>query len=385
MVPLSSLVEDGRISYGIVQPGGEVAGGIPIVRVKDLKNGVVDTNSPLRVAPEVSERHARTVLRGGEVLLSLVGTIGEAAVAPPQLAGWNVARAIAVIRPKEVEAEWLRRCFKVPSVVSYLDAVLNTTVQATLNLGDLGRLLLPLPDEQFRVGVLDLLGALDEKVAANHAAVVRMLHLSELLVSRTTTTTMLRERVELSGAVNVPEEFGSSSVWHYSLPRYDEGQSPSRDRASDIKSAKYVLSGPSTLISKLNPRIPRVWDVPVLRDGVSVASTEFVVLKASGFSSSVLRAVLAQPGFRREVEGKVSGTSGSHQRVKPDDLLKTEVIDPLAIPESVRAQVTDMGLLADQLRVESDALTQMRETLLPQLLSGNLRVKDAKKQVEAVV
>lgn len=95
-VPLAELIKpDKGISYGIVQPGAHEADGIPIVRVTDVRNGRIAIHSPLRVAQAIERAHARTRLSGGELLLTIVGTVGECAVVPKSLAGWNTARAIA--------------------------------------------------------------------------------------------------------------------------------------------------------------------------------------------------------------------------------------------------------------------------------------------------
>ncbi len=44
-----------------------------------------------------------------------------------------------------------------------------------------------------------------------------------------------------------------------------------------------------------------------------------------------------------------------------------------------------MGLRIASTRAESRTLAALRDTLLPALMSGTLRVKDAEKQVEGVV
>ena len=103
--PLRSLVRGGGISYGIVQPGEHDPDGVPVVRVGDLAGGKLDGVAPvLRVTRSIEERFAKTRLTGGEVLVSVVGSVGTCALVPPSHAGWNVARAIAVLRPDVVEA-----------------------------------------------------------------------------------------------------------------------------------------------------------------------------------------------------------------------------------------------------------------------------------------
>ena len=168
-VPLDSLIEPNRgISYGIVQPGGPVVDGVPIVRVSDVRDGRVAVSAPLRVAPAIEAAYARTRLAGGELLLTLVGTVGETAIAPASLAGWNTARAVAVIPVrKEVGAYWVKLALQAPGVREIIDSRLNTTVQATLNLGDVAKLPIVMPPIGERKAIAHILGTLDDKIELN--------------------------------------------------------------------------------------------------------------------------------------------------------------------------------------------------------------------------
>jgi type I restriction enzyme S subunit len=169
VVPLDSLIEPSRgISYGIVQPGARVDDGVPIVRVSDVRNGRIAVTAPLRVSPSVEAAYARTRLSGGELLLTLVGTVGEAAVVPASLAGWNIARAVAVIPVrKDIGAYWVKLALGAPGVREIIDSRLNTTVQATLNLGDVARLPIVLPPIREREAIANILGTLNEKIELN--------------------------------------------------------------------------------------------------------------------------------------------------------------------------------------------------------------------------
>lgn len=168
-VALRDLVEPGRtISYGIVQPGAPVADGVPIVRVGDVREGRIASAAPLRVSSSVEAAYSRTRLRGGELLLTLVGTVGETAVVPPTLAGWNTARAIAVIPiRRDVGADWVQWALRTRAVRDRISARLNTTVQATLNLRDVAELPIILPSKPERDAIGNILGALQAKVELN--------------------------------------------------------------------------------------------------------------------------------------------------------------------------------------------------------------------------
>jgi type I restriction enzyme S subunit len=167
--PLGSLVDETRgISYGVVQPGQHVDDGVPIVRVTDIRHGRINQVDPLRVAPEIADKYRRTVLRGGELLLTLVGTVGETAVVPASLAGWNTARAVAVLPVlDEPGPRWVQYALQTGPAREYIQTRLNTTVQATLNLGDVTTLPIPLPPRGARRRILSILGTLDDKIELN--------------------------------------------------------------------------------------------------------------------------------------------------------------------------------------------------------------------------
>src|SRR5690606_3207369 len=116
---------------------------------------------------------------------------------------------------------------------------------------------------------------------------------------------------------------------HFSIPAFDEGKRPKADLGESVKSTKFVVQDGSVLLSKLNPRIPRVWLPSIRTDHRAVCSTEFLVtLPQAGISKEFLYCLLASEAFSSIFETLVTGTSGSHQRVKPDNLLAMDVILP---------------------------------------------------------
>jgi type I restriction enzyme S subunit len=103
-------------SYGVLQPGVDVPGGIPLVRVGDIHDGRVEVRGLKRIASAIAAEYSRTQLSGGELLITLVGAIGRTAVVPPELSGANTARAVGVIPLSgPVNAAWVELWFRSPS------------------------------------------------------------------------------------------------------------------------------------------------------------------------------------------------------------------------------------------------------------------------------
>ena len=156
------------ISYGIVQPGEDSPNGIPVVRVTDIRNGIINTQNPLRVTPSVEAKHARTRLIGGELLLSVVGTLGESAIVPSSLRGWNVNRAVSVLRfMDDLTTNWVQLVLRMPLLRFYMETWANTTVQKTFNLRDVAQLPIPWPPRSEQQSLVHILGTLDNKIELN--------------------------------------------------------------------------------------------------------------------------------------------------------------------------------------------------------------------------
>jgi len=271
--------------------------------------------------------------------------------------------------------------------LAYLDisGYLTGSTLPKLTRSAMDSIILNIPSLADQVAIGRVLGALDDKIAANAELARTAEELAVALCGGSSDAVALAEVCEPVRQTVDPSVLGVPLVEHFSLPAFDATHRPDLVEPSVIKSAKSLISEPSVLISKLNPRFPRVWDVAQLPEVPAVASTEFVVLRPRFCSTTVLSAVLLQHRFKAEVEGKVSGTSGSHQRVRPVDILATPVVDPRQLPEAVKSAVTACGLRAAQAREESAVLVAMRDTLLPHLMSGRLRVRDAEKTVSDAV
>ncbi len=141
-------------TYGVLQPGGHIETGVPIVRVGDVNNGKVDLSNIKCISPQIAARYPRTKLHGGEVVISLVGAIGRTAVVPESLVGGNTARAIGVIPlSNQVNAHWVEVWFRNPEMVTAMTMKAHEVARKTLNLEDVRSASVALPPfaEQHRI------------------------------------------------------------------------------------------------------------------------------------------------------------------------------------------------------------------------------------------
>ncbi len=178
------------------------------------------------------------------------------------------------------------------------------------------------------------------------------------------------------------------ALWeHYSIPAFDEGRIPKYERGRDIKSGKYKVSSTSVLMSKLNPQFPRVWLPDVVFEDRAVCSTEFLPFVPVNLKwRPYIYELLNSDQIQQRIRSAATGSTGSRQRVKPRTVVTMRiVIPPKELIDTFSDRVISINhrLLFNQR--ESRTLAALRDTLLPKLISGGLRVPDVKKILEDVV
>lgn len=138
-----------------------------------------------------------------------------------------------------------------------------------------------------------------------------------------------------------PADFGADQVFHYSIPTLDEIGDGRMESTGDIGSAKLILSGGEVLISKLNPRIPRVLRA-VPHEVPTVASTEFIALRPGPDADARFLAYwLASEHLRQYLDGATMSVTRSQQRVRPDVLAKLWVNFPPVVQQRAVADYLD--------------------------------------------
>lgn len=146
-VHLEDVVDqDSPICYGIVLPGDHVDDGVPVVKVKDIAQGGIRTTGLLRTSPDIDAKYKRSRLRGGDILLSIRGTVGRLGVVPDELTGANITQDTARIRIScaETRAYVYQALQSGDLQVQMRDHVVGQAVKG-INIRDVKRLTLLLP------------------------------------------------------------------------------------------------------------------------------------------------------------------------------------------------------------------------------------------------
>ena len=157
-----------KIGYGIVQPGESTIGGVPVIKVNNIISGLKSIQDLDTTHPENDQKYRKTRLNGGEIIISVVGTIGKTAIVPMDFKGCNLVRATALIDIKDpILSRWVKYYIDSPKGQSYINGNLNTTVQPTLNIKSLVEMPIPFYGREYAEKVVAILSKIDDKIENN--------------------------------------------------------------------------------------------------------------------------------------------------------------------------------------------------------------------------
>lgn len=149
--PLAEWVEDGRpITYGILKPGPDVADGVPYIRVADMQGGGVNVKSLRRTSVEISSSYRRSLLRSGDLLMSIRGHVGRFAHIPAELEGANITQDSARLSIADPAASaYVRAAMESPALQRWMARHTKGVAVRGLNIGDLRQVPIPaVPEDQ---------------------------------------------------------------------------------------------------------------------------------------------------------------------------------------------------------------------------------------------
>jgi type I restriction enzyme S subunit len=370
-----------------------VESGIPVIRGGNLSSNRLEESGYVYLTPDKADELINSQAVPGDIVITHRGTLGQVVMIPrsPNFPRYIVSQSQMKVTLDENRAnpEFVTYFFQSAlgqhELLKYASQVGVPSIAQPLS--SLRKMQIPLPPMIEQRAIAGVLGALDDKIESNRRAAAT----AESILVQIANAAMNLPHVELRELVLAhrdqidPSKIEADSVDHFSIPAFDTDRLPETCSPSSIKSGKLEIKDPSILFSRLNPGTPRLWfSVPGERS--ALASTEFLIMTdRNGAAPGRDWIAVQSSSFLSEAERRATGTSFSHQRVKPHDALEILVPDTRLLSDEVAAEADDLLNVAHQCRIESRSLAKLRDTLLPELLSGRIRVRDAESIVEEVL
>lgn len=151
IVALQSLIDKDRpITYGILKPGPDIEGGVPYVRVVDIKEGRVLTEQLRRTTVDIDRQYKRSRLKPGDLLMSIRGHVGRMAIAPKEADGANITQDTARLAFGDVETSYVMQCISTDGMQKFMARRTKGMAVQGINLGDVKKLPIPVPPQNLQ-------------------------------------------------------------------------------------------------------------------------------------------------------------------------------------------------------------------------------------------
>ncbi|GAA1926953.1 restriction endonuclease subunit S [Streptomyces sodiiphilus] len=371
-----------------------VSVGVPSVMPQDIGDNVIREDFIARITVEDSLRLSRYLLEVGDIVYSRRGDVGRRALVRPDQQGWLCGTGCLRIRPgNEINSAYLSYYLGHPSVRQWIKQHAVGATMPNLNTKIIGAVPVVVPPQGEQDSIAAALGALDDKIAINERIAV-------------TYEQLLQAQIELMGVEVDPDPESAAPVTEFvhfspkvakapSVAVYVDMAALSTHRAGisawsrrEPKGGTRFMNG-DTLLARITPCLEngKTGYVDFMEDGeIGVGSTEFIVMRSvQGVPPEFSYFLARSKRFREHMIRNMIGSSG-RQRVAAAEAANFYIKHP------DRKMLAEFGETASNIFAhmrsldrECRMLTTLRDTLLPQLMSGKLRVRDAEKIVEDAV
>lgn len=398
--------------------------GIPFLRSQNVEPFRINLQDLRFIHAAFHEKISKSRLTPGDVVVVRTGTPGIAAVIPDWLEEANCSDLV-VIRPNPHVLDPRFLAYAINSVVqSHIQSRLVGAVQQHFNVGSAKRMPIPLPPLPEQKAIAEVLGALDDKIELNR----RMNHTLEEMASALFRSWFVDFDpvvakadgrapfgMDAATAALFPDAFVESEEgpipegWTWSTIGSVATLNPENWRASDAPDVITYLD----LSNVDRGRIGELREVPFaeapsrarrrLQDGDTIfgtvrpgnrayalvldpvdnltGSTGFAVLRPNrGAWRSLIYLAVTQ---RESVETLAAVAEGSaYPAVNPSFVADTVIAKPpTTVAEAFEREAGSHLALCHHAIEQSRTLAALRDTLLPQLLSGTIRLSDAERLV----
>lgn len=402
-VKLADLAAPGKNSMA-TGPFGSAIGsrffrkeGVPVIRGSNLSLDVGERlldEDIVFVDESKAEEFSRSLARRGDLVFTCWGTIGQIGLIDDRARfdRYLVSNKQMKLTPDSriVDSLFLYYALSSPQTLAQVQGVSIGSSVPGFNLTQLRQIEVDIPSLPMQQAISGLLGALDDKIAVNERIAFASRELGLALL-----TQVLLEDAPYEATIGSVTSMVSRGI----TPRYTESPDGLIVLNQKCVRAGRVNLKPSRLTLRERARESKLLhrnDILVNSTGVgtlgrvarwtnSIEATVDSHITIVRFDVSKVDPVCAGFAMMRaqpEIEALGEGSTGQIELSRGQLGALSITLPSPAKQRWLRARLDALEERADHALAESETLANLRNTLLPQLMSGRLRVRDAEKIVE---
>ena len=408
-----------------------VEDGIPIITVEHLGENIIEGKKPPLVNADDVQRLVKYTLKEGDIVFSRVGSVDRRALVTKAQNGWMFSGRLLRVRPEPELADprYLSYFFGLPMFKTYIRSIAVGATMPSLNTGLLSDLPVILPEilEQQVIG--NVLSALDEKIRINKALSKTLEDMAQLIFKSwfvdfdpvkakmegtqpagmdAASAALFPDSLEDSEIGLIPKGWNISNLGNYIKVTKGKSYKSSELEMSNtaLVTLKSFMRGGGYRFDGLKPfsgdyKIEQVvepgelivsfTDVTQAADVIGkpaivlqnpkfsklVASLDVGIVRVVGnkIGKNYLYQLFSTPIFKNHIDGYTNGTTVLH--LGKGALEDFEIAMPNEnLMNKFEELATSMNSQTQVLYLQNLVLGEIRDSLLPRLISGELQIPE---------
>lgn len=387
-----------KIGSGATPKGGAavyVKDGISFIRSQNVFDHRFSNEGLAFITENHADQLKSVAVEADDVLLNITGdgdTIARCCTAPASVLPARVNQHVVIVRPRleDILPEYLQKYLSHPRIREYMLSHNSGGSRRALTKGQIEQFLVAVPPLPAQRAIVEVLGAIDDKIMLNeklsNASQDLAASMFEYFIQQDLKATAVRlgDVAEVNVKKVRPKDGGYLRYVDISSVSVDKFDWPERSPWENAPGrARRGVSPGDTIWSTVRPN--RKSRALVLDDDPEVVvSTGFAVLTPRKVGSALLYEAARRDEFVHYLESVAEGSA--YPAVRADRFLGAPIpiLSPAAMEDFEHAAMA-LHKRVHAARAESRILEKLRDTLMPGLLSGAIRVRDAEKVVEEAI
>ncbi|QFT59417.1 EcoKI restriction-modification system protein HsdS [Sulfitobacter sp. THAF37] len=402
--------------FGTVLKASEYTNsGVPVISVGEIGHGEfrIHGRTPY-VDKSVTDRLPEFVLRENDIVFARKGSVERTALVGQTQVGWFLGSdGIRLRLPKSISARFVRYWISSSETRDWLLQNSTGSTMASLNQATIKRLPIVLPCLRVQTEVASILGALDDKIELNRRMSATLEEMARALYRswfvdfdpvHARAAGLSPAHMTPTTAALFPDSFGPDGLpkgWENAeigqdLLILDSKRVPLSKHQRQKRQGSVPYYGATSIMDHVDEYIFDDVLLLVGEDGSVVKPdgkpfTQYIwgkswvnnhahVLKGKKFSVEQLKCFFETVSIAEFITGAVQ-LKLNQGNMKKIPWVKAADTVHYAFDELIKPWHTKIRLLED----ETANLAALRDALLPRLMSGDLRIREAAQQVEGVV
>lgn len=364
--------------------------GTPIVTVEHLGNRVFTEQNLPRVSDSDKARLIKYTLSTGDIVFSRVGSVDRCSYVDKSHDGWMFSGRCLRVRPTElVDSLYLYYYFCLEETKQFVRNIAVGATMPSINTKLLGEVEIALPDLNNQKRIAAVLSSLDDKIENNQK-------LNDNLYAQAKATTKQwiskstgdYELLPLSDIASInPDTYSPKETWKY--VNYLDTSSITEGCIAEIQ---HITPSSEKLPSRARRKIapndivfstvrPNQRHYGIISEPLPnmLGSTGFAVIRSKNplVCNELIYLCLTENEFIEKMQQLAEQSTSTFPSIKPSDLGVCEIPCPkdqssTSFTETLKSL---FALIAANQR-ENISLSEIRDVLLPKLMSGEIDVSD---------